>query len=394
MKVCVIGGSGFVGTRLVKRLLDAKYEVVIADKIPSKTYPELWKRIDVRNCPTENKEYAASLTDEIMAPGAEDEARKLQPMGTLLDVLKGSDVVINLSAEHRDDVTPKSLYDEVNVEGSRHVCEACEKHGIKKIIFTSSVAVYGFAPVGTDETGEINYFNDYGRTKYEAEGVYREWLKKNPENLLVIIRPTVIFGEGNRGNVYNLLHQIAKGFFPMVGNGKNRKSMNYVENVAAFLEYCVEHDMPATGGMPKQVRHDASHVTLNSFQGPQEVDANPCGKLSLFNYCDEPAYDMNNLVLDVNRFLGRPKKRLFHWSYHLAYFGGLCFDLLGFILHKKFTINSIRVKKFTENTYFVGNNIKNHTDFKAPVALAEGLKRTIEYEFVNKQENVGNFLLL
>lgn len=395
MKVCVIGGSGFVGTRLVKRLLDAKYEVVIADKRPSKTYPELWKRGDVRNAPSENKEYEASLTDEIMAPGAESEARKLQQMGTLLDVLKGSDVVINLSAEHRDDVTPKSLYDEVNVEGARHVCEACEQLGIKKIIFTSSVAVYGFAPVGTDETGEINYFNDYGRTKYEAEGVYREWLKKNPENSLVIIRPTVIFGEGNRGNVYNLLHQIAGGFFPMVGNGKNRKSMNYVENVAAFLEYCVEHDMPETevgeAEMLNQVqhdnsvRHDASPVTLNSFQGPQEVDATPCGKLSLFNYCDEPAYDMDNLVLDVNRFLGRPKKRLFHWSYHLAYFGGLCFDLLGFILHKKFTINSIRVKKFTENTYFVGNNIKKHTDFKAPVALADGLKRTIEYEFVNKQ---------
>ena len=137
----------------------------------------------------------------------------------------------------------------------------------------------------------------------------------------------------------------------MVGNGKNRKSMNYVENVAAFIEY---------------------ELTHNTEPGEH-----------LFNYCDEPAYDMNNLVLDVHKFLGTPKKRLFHWSYHLAYFGGLCFDLLGFILHKKFTVNSIRVKKFTENTYFVGNNIKNYTNFKAPVALADGLKNTIEYEFIH-----------
>ena len=351
MKVTVIGGSGFVGTRLVKRLLDSKYEVVIADKRPSKDYPELWYRIDIRNDVNEKNEYDASLTDEIMAPGAEAEARKLQSMNALGDILKGSDVVINLAAEHRDDVTPKSLYDEVNVIGSEHLCQACTELGIKNIIFTSSVAVYGFAPVGTDETGKINYFNDYGRTKYEAEGKYRDWLKENEKNSLTIIRPTVVFGEKNRGNVYNLLHQIAKGFFPMVGNGKNRKSMNYVENVAAFIEY---------------------ELTHNTEPGEH-----------LFNYCDEPAYDMNNLILDVHKFLGTPKKHLFHWSYHLAYLGGLCFDLLGFILHKKFTINSIRVKKFTENTYFVGKNIKNYTDFKAPVALADGLRKTIEYEFIH-----------
>lgn len=121
-------------------------------------------------------------------------------MHSLLDVLKSSDVVINLAAEHRDDVTPKSLYDEVNVQGGENVCKACSELGIKKIIFTSSVAVYGFAPIGTDETGEINYFNDYGRTKYLAEGKYRAWLKADSENSVIIIRPTVIFGEQNRGN--------------------------------------------------------------------------------------------------------------------------------------------------------------------------------------------------
>ena len=91
------------------------------------------------------------------------------------------------------------------MQGSENVCNACLEFGIHKLIFTSSVAVYGFAPVGTDESGEINYFNDYGRTKYLAECKYREWLKKDPSNCAVIIRLTVIFGEQNRGNVYNLL---------------------------------------------------------------------------------------------------------------------------------------------------------------------------------------------
>ena len=40
-------------------------------------------------------------------------------------MLDGSDVVINLAAEHCDDVTPKSLYDDVNVTGAENVCNAC-----------------------------------------------------------------------------------------------------------------------------------------------------------------------------------------------------------------------------------------------------------------------------
>ena len=351
MNITIIGGSGFVGTRLTKRLLAAGHTVKIADKRKSVTYPELWVRCDIRNAGSETKEFPESLTDKASAPGKAEEAAKAMPMQSLLDVLKGSDVVINLAAEHRDDVTPKSLYDDVNVLGSENVCNACTELGIKKIIFTSSVAVYGFAPIGTDETGEINYFNDYGRTKYLAEGKYREWLQKDANNAAVIIRSTVIFGEQNRGNVYNLLNQIASGRFPMVGKGTNRKSMNYVENVVAFIEYELSHD--TVGGE------------------------------YLYNYCDEPAYDMNNLVLAVYKFLGKPKSKLFHFPYWLAYCGGLCFDLLAFITRKKFAISSIRVKKFCQNTYFVASNIKK-TGFVAPVKLEEGLKSTIEYEFVNK----------
>ena len=54
---------------------------------------------------------------------------------------------------------------------------------------------------------------------------------------MTIIRPTVIFGEKNRGNVYNLLKQIASGKFLMIGKGQNRKSMAYVGNVVAFIKY-------------------------------------------------------------------------------------------------------------------------------------------------------------
>jgi nucleoside-diphosphate-sugar epimerase len=318
MHIAIIGGSGFVGTRLVTRLLTAGHKVVITDKNDSKKYPHLHVYADVREPETLEK------------------------------ALAGSDVVVNLAAEHRDDITPKSLYDDVNVTGAENVCDACTKLEIKKIIFTSSVAVYGFAPLGTDETGKINYFNDYGRTKWLAEEKYRAWLASHPDNSLTIIRPTVIFGEQNRGNVYNLLRQIACGKFPMVGKGTNVKSMAYVENIAAFIEY-----------------------NLNNAHGEH-----------LFNYIDKPDFDMNTLVSEVNRILGKSSK-LFHWPYWLGYFGGLYFDVLAKILRRKLPISSIRVKKFCANTLFDSTNIKT-TGFKAPVSLIDGLERTITYEFIHK----------
>ncbi|WP_158907800.1 NAD-dependent epimerase/dehydratase family protein [Rectinema subterraneum] len=318
MKISIIGGSGFIGTRLAKRLLQSGHEVKIADKKESITYPYLRVFADV------------SVPE------------------SLEKVLPGSDIVINLAAEHRDDVTPRSLYDEVNVKGAENVCNACLKLGIKKIIFTSSVAVYGFAPIGTDETGKINYFNDYGRTKWLAEEKYRAWLKNDPENSLTIIRPTVVFGEQNRGNVYNLLRQIAEGRFLMVGKGTNKKSMAYVENVAAFIEYC-----------------------LNNQPGEH-----------LFNYVDKPDFDMNQLVSEVNQMLGR-KKNMIHWPYWMGYAGGLGFDILAKITGRKYAISSIRVKKFCANTMFESSNIKK-TGFIPPVSIIDGLRNTINYEFINK----------
>ena len=70
----------------------------------------------------------------------------------------------------------------------------------------------------------------------------------------------------------------------MVGRGTNRKSMNYVENVAAFIQFCVE----SGEGLPCPER---------------DFDGTKAGRLHLFNYCDESAYDMNGLLLDVYRYM-------------------------------------------------------------------------------------------
>ena len=141
-----------------------------------------------------------------------------------------------LAAEHKDNVKPISKYYETNVQGTKNVLKIMDEVGCQKLIFTSSVAIYGLNKINPKEEFIPDPFNHYGKSKLEAEKIIHEWYMKNPDGKHVtIVRPTVIFGEKNRGNVYNLLNQICSGRFAVIGNGSNKKSMAYVGNVVNFL---------------------------------------------------------------------------------------------------------------------------------------------------------------
>ena len=323
-EIAILGGSGFLGTRLYSRLKAAKVESRVFD---------------------------------LRAPNASSNFAHLDVEDISCDShLKNVEAIINLAAVHRDDIRPLSRYDDVNVQGSVNVCEAARKHGINKIIFTSSVAIYGFAPADADESGDPNYFNDYGRTKYLAEQVYKEWQAEDPENrTLVIVRPTVIFGEGNRGNVYNLLKQIAAGRFVMFGNGKNRKSMAYVENVAAFLEY-----------------------SLLFKSG-----------LHIYNYIDKPDFDMNTLVSEARKTLFGKSNVGLRLPAFLGMGIGYFADFFSTVTGKSLPVSSIRVKKFMGTTQFASS--VSEAGFVPPVSLEEGLARTLRYEFLEDNSDKRTF---
>jgi nucleoside-diphosphate-sugar epimerase len=318
MTTCVIGGSGFIGTRLCDRLSrEAGHPFQIIDKTRSRTYSDLSSIADVRSV---------------------DALRAAVPEGAVL---------INLAAEHRDDVSPRSLYDDVNVQGARNICTVAREKQVRCIVFTSSVAVYGFAPLGTAESGSINPFNDYGRTKYEAEQVLRAWQEEAPDTrTLVIVRPTVVFGENNRGNVYNLLRQIAIGRFVMIGDGMNRKSMAYVENVAAFLQ----HSLTSPPGV---------HV---------------------FNYVDKPDFTMNELVAQVSNLLGRPSTSRVRLPVAAGLLIGSCFDAVAKVSGRKFPISAVRVRKFCANSVY--GSAAFNTGFTPPVSMEQALERTVRHEFL------------
>lgn len=318
MNICTLGGSGFVGTRLIS-ILAKTHSVLNLDKASSAAHPGLTQIADVR----EPKSFASDLV--------------------------GQDAVVLLAAEHRDDVTPTSLYYDVNVQGMRNVLNAMDAAGVKQIVFTSSVAIYGMNhPQPPKETSNEAPFNHYGKSKWEAEQVLQQWIEKGNGRSALIVRPTVIFGEGNRGNVYNLLKQIYTGKFLMIGNGRNRKSMAYVGNIVAFIKHKLEV----------------------GFSG-----------VEIYNYVDTPDFDMNTLVSEIYRHKGQsaPKLRI---PYPIGILGGYCFDLLARVTGKKLPISSIRVQKFCSSTEINSEKL-DRCDFVRPFDFKESLQRTLSSEFGN-----------
>ncbi|EKN3948949.1 NAD-dependent epimerase/dehydratase family protein [Yersinia enterocolitica] len=318
MSVALIGGSGFIGTNLAKLFTEKNIEFTIMDKVKSDVYPDRWKYCDVT-------EYNG-----------------------LLSSLRGHDTIINLAAEHKDNVRPISLYYQVNVDGAKNICNAADELNIKNIVFTSSVAVYGFVEKDTDESGEYAPFNHYGKSKLEAEKIYDAWFTSSPDKKLVTIRPTVVFGVGNRGNVYNLFRQIATGKFLMIGSGENEKSMAYVENVATFLK-----------------------LTL-SF---------PVG-YHLINYVDKPDFTMNELSTVIYTCLDKNSK-VIRVPYVVGVCAGYIFDFLAKVSGKELPISSIRIKKFCAKTQFSSMNVGAY-NFIAPFSLQDAVVKTISEEFINK----------
>ena len=315
----VIGGSGFVGSFLLQELKD--FKVSNLDKNTSPFFNEITTIGNIR------KKEDLTFSKEVSS-------------------------VVLLAAEHRDDVSPTSLYYDVNVEGTRNVLEAMDKSGIKNLIFTSSVAIYGLNKDNPDENHDQDPFNHYGKSKWEAELVIKEWYENDSTNKSVtILRPTVIFGERNRGNVYNLLKQISSGKFIMIGKGKNKKSMAYVGNIVALIK-------------DRLLKMELGY--------------------NVFNYADKPDFSMNELtqLIEKKMNIKIPKERIPFW---MGMFAGYGFDLISLLSRKNLSVSSVRIKKFCATTQF--DSSKVHNIFKAPYSLREGLDKTLEHEFINTKED-------
>ena len=163
-KILVIGGSGFVGTNFIN--ICEKSSLINFDKNQSLFHKDI------------------TIIGNILQKKSIDK------------VMSDIDSVLLLAAEHKDNVSPTSLYYDVNVQGTKNVLKSMDKFGVKNLIFTSSVAVYGLNKISPNENSSVEPFNHYGKSKLMAEQLIKNWFEKNKKNKSVtVIRPTVIFGK-------------------------------------------------------------------------------------------------------------------------------------------------------------------------------------------------------
>jgi nucleoside-diphosphate-sugar epimerase len=210
-RIAVVGGGGFIGRHLVARLADRGATVqVVGLSGPGSRGNVDWTPCDVRD------------------------------VAGLRGAFEGMDLVYNLAAAHGLNTHASEVYHQVNVEGARSVCAAASVCGVRQLIFTSTADVYGEGPL-FDESMPTRPLADYGRTKVEAEAVYRSWAGESAGRSLVVVRPTVVFGPGGEGAADRFIRHVAGPDFTHYGEAGNRRSMAYVDNLAEFLAFVADH---------------------------------------------------------------------------------------------------------------------------------------------------------
>lgn len=137
--------------------------------------------------------------------------------------------------------TEKNVFFDVNLQGTKNLCEALEKSSVpKSFIFISTVAVYGL-DYGEEisEDSPLLGTTPYALSKIQAEQFLIDWCKKN-NVVLSIIRPSLIAGPNPPGNLGAMIQGIRSGKYLSIAGGKARKSVLMVQNIASLVPLLAE----------------------------------------------------------------------------------------------------------------------------------------------------------
>jgi len=152
-----------------------------------------------------------------------------------------SDVVFNLAAIHREPGHQTDEYFETNLHGAENVCAYASAAGAQRMVFTSTIAVYGDTRELTSEDSLSVPDSAYGSSKLIAEHIHRTWQSGADGRQLLIVRPGVVYGAGEGGNVTRLVRSVLRGYFVYMGNRQTHKAGGYVKELCAVIRFAMRH---------------------------------------------------------------------------------------------------------------------------------------------------------
>ncbi len=217
MRVCVTGGTGFLGGSLVRDLLAREHTVQVLAR-PSHRAVEL-RRAGVEII-------AGDLADPV----------------SIARSVKDADVVYHLAAKVGSPGT-RADYLETNVAGTERVLAACEQQGVGQILYVGSLSVYG--PVregeriaeGTPLDERPEQRDPYSESRIAADRLVTSFAQRTGIPT-VIIRPGIIFGPGRPLPLGILAFRLRKTNV-VFGDPDNRIPLNYVENLTDVMQTAV-----------------------------------------------------------------------------------------------------------------------------------------------------------
>ena len=176
------------------------------------------------------------------AAGAEVVVGSVNDAAAVAAALQGADWVFHTAAIVEED-GPRDLYERVNIEGTRTVCNVAQQLGVRRLVHLSSVMVYGFDyPQDVAEDGPVDgQGNVYNDTKLASERVALSF--NDPQRLgVIVIRPGDVYGRGSLPWVTRPVQMLRRGVFMLPGRGSGVINHVHVDNLIDGVMLAVDHD--------------------------------------------------------------------------------------------------------------------------------------------------------
>jgi nucleoside-diphosphate-sugar epimerase len=286
----------------------------------------------------------ASGSSDLARAGIEVIAGDLRDAATLTAAASGVDVVYHIAAIYREAGLREDEYRAVNAEAVRTVIEAARLGGARRVVHCSTVGVHGDVEhPPADEDSPLRPGDVYQRTKLEGERVARQ--ASNDTGVeLVIVRPTGIYGPGDR-RLLKLFRGIARRRFVILGDGRIFYHMTYIDDLVEGFRLC--GTVTAAAGRT-YILAGSEVTTLN---------------------------ELTAVIADEAR-VPAPRLHLPVWPFWAA--GVLC-EAVCAPLNIEPPIYRRRVDFFTKSRAFDISRARAELNYAPAVGLRDGIRRTLQW---------------